>query len=278
MSQTTSSEGRDRLAPRLQQLRGDGRRLLIPYITAGYPEPGLTLELMGALVAAGADVIELGVPFSDPVADGPTIQRSSQRALERGVTLASVLETLARFRADGADTPVVLFTYLNPVLRYGPDRFVSDALLAGADGVLMTDLPVGSDPALERMLDDSALAHVRLVAPTTPAARAREIAAAAQGFLYYISRLGVTGATQQLRDELPAEIEALRAVSRVPVAVGFGISSGEQAAAIGRVADGVVIGSALIDAIDRGGVTAAGALLGELRAGLDRAAASAPQG
>jgi tryptophan synthase alpha chain len=235
---------------------------------------------MGALVDAGADVIELGVPFSDPVADGPTIQRSSQRALERGVTLADVIETLARFRQSGADTPVVLFTYLNPVLRYDPDRFVRDGLLAGADGVLMTDLPVGADPALERMLDDSALAHVRLVAPTTPPPRAKAIAATAQGFLYYISRLGVTGATQRLRDELPGEIEALRAVSGVPVAVGFGISTGAQAAAVGSVADGVVVGSALIDAIDRGGPDAAASLLRELRAGLDGAVAGAvsPQG
>jgi len=280
VSPTTSSEGRDRLAPRLRTLGRDGRRLLVPYITAGYPAPGQTLDLMRTLVTAGADVIELGVPFSDPVADGPTIQRSSQRALEQGVTLAGVIETLGRFRQSGADTPVVLFTYLNPVLRYGPDRFVSDALLAGADGVLMTDLPVGADPALEGMLDDSALSHVRLVAPTTPPARAREIAAVAQGFLYYISRLGVTGATQRLRDELPAEIEALRTVSRVPVAVGFGISTGAQAEAVGRVADGVVVGSALIDAIDRGGAEAAGTLLRELRAGLDGVAreAGASQG
>ena len=254
-------------------LRGTGRRLLIPYITAGYPEPAHTLELLPALVNAGADLIELGVPFSDPVADGPTIQRSSQRALERGVTLAWVLGQLGQFRAAGADTPVVLFTYLNPVLRFGPDRFVFAALDAGADGVLVTDLPAGADPALERMLDESRLAHVRLVAPTTPPARAREIAAATQGFLYCIARLGVTGATSRLRDELPAEIAALRAFATVPIAVGFGISSAEQAAAVGRIADGIVVGSALIDALDRGGIPAAVALLRSLRAGLDEAAA-----
>lgn len=278
MSPTTSSEGRDRLAPRLAAIRRSGRRLLIPYITAGYPEPGRTLELLRALVRAGADVIELGVPFSDPVADGPTIQRSSQRALEHGVTLAWVLDVLREFRAGGADTPVVLFSYLNPVLRFGVDRFVAAAVAAGADGVLITDLPAGADPHLERTLDDSALAHVRLVAPTTPPARARDIAAAAQGFLYYISRLGVTGATSRLRESLPSELAALSAVAKVPVAAGFGISTGEHAAEIGRIADGVVVGSALIDALDRGGIPAAEALLRELRAGLDGPVpAAAPQ-
>ena len=274
MSQNTFSDAPDRLAPRLAALRRQGRRLLIPYITAGYPSPAHTLELMRALVRAGADVIELGVPFSDPVADGPTIQRSSQRALEHGVTLARVLDELRRFRADGSDTPVVLFTYLNPVLRYGPDRFVRDALAAGADGVLVTDLPAGADPALERLFDESALAHIRLVAPTTPPARAREIARVSQGFLYCISRLGVTGATLGLRAELPAEIAALAAVARVPVAVGFGISTAEHAREIGGIADGIVVGSALIDALDRGGVPAAEELLAGLRAGLDAASAA----
>jgi tryptophan synthase alpha chain len=246
-----------------------GRRLLIPYITAGYPDPEGTPGLLRALVRAGADVIELGVPFSDPVADGPTIQRSSQRALERGVTLAWVLGVLREFRAGGADTPVVLFTYLNPVLRFGVDRFVTAAAEAGADGVLITDLPAGADPDLEKTLGDSALAHIRLVAPTTPPVRARELAAGAQGFLYYISRLGVTGATRNLRAELAGEVMALRAAASVPIAVGFGVSTGEQAAALGRIADGVVVGSALIDALDRGGTAAAEALLDELRAGLD---------
>lgn len=252
-------------------MRRAGHPVLIPYITAGYPDPESTLALMAELVAAGADVIELGVPFSDPVADGPTIQRSSQRALEHGTTLDWVLDVLRQFRATGAETPVVLFTYLNPIMRYGADRFVGDAVRAGADGVLVTDLPVGADPALEARLDASELAHVRLVAPTTRPERAREIAAAAQGFLYYISRLGVTGARSRLRDELPAEIAALSAVARVPVAVGFGISTAEQAEELGSIAAGVVVGSALIDAIDRGGIAAAGELLRELRAGLDRA-------
>jgi len=267
VSQTTSSES-DRLAARFAAWRRSGRQALIPYITAGYPDRAATAGLLAALVRAGADVIELGVPFSDPVADGPTIQRSSQRALEAGVTLPWVLEVLAAFRA-ASDVPVVLFTYLNPVLRLGVDRFIADAVAAGADGVLVTDLPLGADDALESTLESSDLALVRLVAPTTPAARAAAIAARAQGFLYYIARTGVTGATAHIRAALPAELRALRAVSRVPIAVGFGISTPAQAAQLAGIADGIVVGSAIIDALDHGGPDAAERLLRGMRAAMD---------
>ncbi len=212
-------------------------------------------------------MIELGVPFSDPVADGPTIQRSSQRALENGATLDWCLEVARAFR-HRHDTPLVLFTYLNPVLRHDVDRFIADARAAGVDGVLLTDLPVGADPALEDKLDASGLALIRLIAPTTTPERALEIARRGHGFLYYIARMGVTGASAGLRSELAAELAALRAVTSVPIAVGFGISTPAQAAEVGRHADGVVVGSALIDALDRGGVDEAAALLSGLSAPL----------
>ncbi|MFO7259694.1 MAG: tryptophan synthase subunit alpha [bacterium] len=268
-SGTTSFEA-DRLAARFRAWRDSGRRALIPYLTAGHPTLGQTVELMRRIAAAGADIIELGVPFSDPLADGPTIQRASQRAMEQGATLAWCLEALSQFRS-GSATPVVLFSYLNPILAYGTDRFIRDAVAAGADGVLITDLPEGADDELEGRFERSDLALIRLIAPTTPPERARWIASRAQGFVYYISRTGVTGARDTLPPGLADEVAALRGAAAVPVAVGFGISTPDQAAAVARVADGVVVGSALIDALDRGGVEAAETFLRGLRAAIDAA-------
>lgn len=268
-SPTTSSEA-DSLSEQFRSLRAGRRCALIPYVTAGYPDPGTTPALLDALVASGADIIELGVPFSDPVADGPTIQRSSQRALEQGVTLSSVLADMKNFRRQH-DTPVVLFTYLNPVLSHGVERFVADALAAGANGVLLTDLPVGGDVELETTFAAAGLPLIRLIAPTTSPARVRIIAASGQGFLYYVARTGVTGATASLRETLGSEVEAVRAVTDLPVAVGFGISSPRQAAEVARVADGVVIGSALIDTLDSGGVEGVAALLASIRTAMDAA-------
>jgi tryptophan synthase alpha chain len=266
-SPTTSSEI-DPIARRFTAWRGLGRRALIPYITAGYPAPAQTVQIMHAMIDAGADMIELGVPFSDPVADGPTIQRSSQRALEQGVTLSDVLRTLTLFRRGNAE-PVVLFTYLNPVLGYGIDNFLRDAANAGADGLLLTDLPAGADPELEEAIWESPLSFIRLVAPTTSPQRVLEIAARAQGFLYYVGRLGVTGARDQLRAETVQEVADLRRRVTLPIAVGFGVSTPDHARELGAVADGVVIGSALIDALDTGGVTALAHLLSSLRDALD---------
>jgi len=276
---TTSSDtqpaARDALARCFAAARAQHRRALIPYLTAGYPSAATTLDALDHLVQGGADIIELGVPFSDPVADGPTIQRASQHAIEQGVTLASTLETLRAFRSAHS-TPVVLFTYLNPILRYGTDAFIRDAAESGAAGVLVTDLPVGSDPPLEQRLEASPLALVRLIAPTTQPDRAQTIARRAQGFLYYISRMGVTGATRRLRETLAAEVAALREVSPVPIAVGFGISTPGQAGEVARVADGVVVGSALIDALDRDGLAGMQQFLASLREGMDSATASVP--
>ena len=258
----------DPIGRRFTAWRGLGRRALIPYITAGYPTPGHTVQLLHAMVDSGADLLELGVPFSDPVADGPTIQRSSQRALEQGVTLTDTLRMLQTFRrSNGA--PVVLFSYLNPVLGYGVERFIVDAVEAGADGVLLTDLPAGADPALEQQFRESPLSFIRLVAPTTPRARVAQIAAQADGFLYYVARLGVTGARATMRAETLQEVAALRQQVPLPVAVGFGVSTAEHAREIGAVADGVVVGSALIDALDEGGVGGLSRLLRSMRGGLD---------
>ncbi len=269
MSATTSSEPAAPAAPlslagAFARAREAGRAALIPYVTAGHPSPEATPEVLRMLAEEGADVIELGVPFSDPLADGPTIQKSSFDAIERGTDLRWTLEALRGFRAE-SDVPVVLFTYLNPVLRYGVDAFLRDAAEAGAQGVLLTDLPVGSDPELERAFAESPLDLVRLIAPTTTPARLREIAAAGRGFLYYVSRTGVTGAQAELQEGLEREVAAVRAASTVPVAVGFGISTPEQAAAVARVAEGVVVGSALVDRLGREGVEGGRALVRALR-------------
>ena len=257
----------DPLAARFAAWRSSHRTALVPYLTAGYPSPPDTIDLLHRYARAGADVIELGVPFSDPVADGPTIQRASQRAIEQGASLRWTLEQLRDFRAQH-DTAVVIFSYLNPVFSYGAERFIEDATNAGANGVLLTDLPLGGDATLEAAVQSSPLALVRLIAPTTESRRAAEIARQAQGFVYYIARMGVTGARARLPSDLTERIGALRAVTSVPICVGFGISSAQQAAAVARVADGVVIGSALIDALDRAGLAGAEALLSAMRSAL----------
>jgi tryptophan synthase alpha chain len=256
------------ISARFESLQARGRRALVPYITSGYPAPESTAALLDALADAGADIIELGVPFSDPVADGPTIQRSSFAALGNGVTVGGVLEVVRDFRAH-RDVPVVLFSYLNPVLGYGVDDFIDHAVDAGASGVLLTDLPTGADEEIEEAFLKSPLALIRLIAPTTPPDRVRDIAASAQGFIYYVGSMGVTGARAELRAETLREVAALRAVATVPVAVGFGISTPAQAAEVAAVADGVIVGSALIDALDSGGIDAAAALLRDMRAAMD---------
>jgi tryptophan synthase alpha chain len=248
-----------------------GNAALIPYICAGFPSAEASFELLLGAADAGADVIELGIPFSDPLADGPTIQRATFLALERGMSVRGALELLRRFRAV-RNTPVVLFTYLNPVHHYGLEAFVRDAREAGAQGILLTDLPAGADPALENMVSAGGLDLIRLLAPTTAPARIPEVAKGGGGFLYYISRTGVTGARTELRDELGAELQAIRALVDLPVSVGFGISSPDQAAAMAGVADGVIVGSALVDRVEREGVASGVQFLRELREAMDHRA------
>jgi tryptophan synthase alpha chain len=228
----------------------------------------MAAEVLPALSEVGADVIELGIPFSDPLADGPTIQRSSFLSLERGTTVPKVLEMLRQFRR-GHDTPVVLFSYLNPVLSYGLDGFCDDAREAGAQGLLLTDLPVGADPDVEERIQSSGLDLIRLLAPTSLAQRVDAVAERARGFLYYISRTGVTGARGEIRSELKAEVAALKDRVRLPVAVGFGISTPEQAQFVASVADGVVVGSALVRTLEEEGVDGAMRFLASLREGMD---------
>lgn len=236
------------------------------YLTAGHPDRERSLALLKATEEAGADIIEVGVPFSDPMADGPVIQASSQQALEQGMNLERVLELIAQARLS---VPVVLFSYLNPLLAAGPD-VLSRAAAAGAHGVLVTDLPVGSDASLEQRFASGPLAFIRLVAPTTPADRMRYIADRGSGFVYLISRLGVTGARQQLPKELPATIERLRGATSLPICVGFGVSTPAQAAEVAGLADGVVVGSALVRAAGESVDRAAG-FVRDLRRAIDAA-------
>ncbi|MFI5227909.1 MAG: tryptophan synthase subunit alpha [Gemmatimonadales bacterium] len=256
----------DRIAHRFAALRANGKRALVPYITGGYPDDERTVGLIQALEQAGADVIELGLPFSDPMADGPVIQKSSQRALEGGMNFDRLLE-IARRAAPRI--PLVLFSYLNPVLAAGSDA-LARAADAGFGGLLVTDLPVGADPDLEARLGSGPLAFIRLVAPTTPAARMKEIAAHGSGFVYLISRLGVTGVRDTLPNELPATVKRLREATTLPVCVGFGVSTPEHAAAVARIADGVVVGSAIVRASGES-VERAATLAASLRVAIDAA-------
>jgi len=269
MSGNTSSEGTGALRAVFAACAREGRAALIPYTTAGFPSPEVGLDVLLALADAGADVIELGVPFSDPLADGPTIQHSSFEAIRHGVDLPWTLDLLRRFR-EQRSTPVVVFTYLNPVLGHGVEAFIRDATAAGANGVLLTDLPVGADPELERTFAESPLDLVRLIAPTTLPARVAEIAREARGFLYYVSRTGVTGAQSELAAGLAAEVAAVRAVTEVPVAVGFGSSTPDQARLVAGLADGVIVGSALVSALGKGGVEEARSFVASLRAAVNR--------
>lgn len=249
---------------RFAELKRAGKRALVPYITAGYPDGDRTIELLRGLEAAGADVIELGLPFSDPMADGPIIQASSQQALALGMNFDRLLELTAKARVT---VPLVLFSYLNPILASGSDA-LQRAADAGFSGILLTDLPVGSDPEREAWVGASPLSFIRLVAPTTPQERMREITAHGSGFVYLISRLGVTGVRDDVPTDLPATVKRLREASTLPVCVGFGVSRPEQAAAVARVADGVVVGSAIVRAAGES-VQAAVSLAAELRAAID---------
>ncbi len=257
----------NRIDERFRDLRESGRKALVCYATAGHPDRVRSLELLQGLQDAGADVIEVGVPFSDPLADGPVIQASSQTAIDGGMTFEGAL-TLVEEAA--LQIPVVLFGYLNPFLAAGPDC-LDRVASAGCDGVLITDLPVGADPVLERRFADSSLAFVRLVAPTTPPERMRLIASKGSGFVYLISRLGVTGMQSEVSSDLGATVDRLRSATALPICVGFGVTDARQAATVAGFADGVVVGSAIVKAADAS-VASAVALARSLRAGIDDAA------
>ena len=230
-----------------ERLQSEKRKALVCYVTAGHPDPSRSLDLLRGLEDAGADVIEVGVPFSDPIADGPVIQASSQVALSHGMSMHRTLELIGK---AGLGVPVVLFSYLNPLIAAGPG-ILEQALDAGVDGVLVTDLPVGADPTREEWLGSSDLAFIRLVAPTTPTNRMEEIGRNGSGFVYLISRLGVTGASHNVSADLPGTAARLRGATQLPICVGFGISDADQAREAASVADGVIVGSALVSAAGR---------------------------
>jgi len=249
------------IAARWRAVRAERRAALIAYLTAGFPTAPASAAALQRAATAGADMVEVGIPFSDPLADGPTIQRASQTALEGGMTVAGALDVV---RAARLDVPVVLMTYLNPVRAYGVERFLADAHAAGASGLLLTDLPAGVEPALEAAVEASPLALIRLVAPTTTAERLEGAVRGARGFVYLISRLGVTGVRDAVPPDLPAAVARVRAATPLPVAVGFGIGTAAQARAAARCADGVVVGSALVEALGTGGPAGLERLVGEL--------------
>ena len=244
MASSLATISSNKIDQKFERLRSESRKALVCYVTAGHPDTTRSLDLLKGLEDAGADVIEVGVPFSDPIADGPVIQASSQNALSLGMTLDRTLELV---NSAALDVPVVLFTYLNPLMAGGSD-VLTRARDAGVDGVLVTDLPVGADRDREQWLGASDLAFIRLVAPTTPIERMREIALNGSGFVYLISRLGVTGASASLALDLPETAERLRQATDLPICVGFGVSEPDQARAAAKLADGVVVGSALLKA------------------------------
>ena len=264
MASGSATISSDRIAQRFAELRRTNRRAFVPYVTAGHPDVARSIALLQGLESAGADVIELGVPFSDPMADGAVIQASSQKALAQGVRFDQVLGILSR---ASLGVPVVLFSYLNPLLHGGADA-LQRAADAGADGVLVTDLPLGADPEREAWFGNGPLDFIRLVAPTTPRERMSAIARTGSGFVYVISRLGVTGVRTELPPDLPETIARVRAATDLPLCVGFGISRPEQARAVAKLADGVVVGSAIVRAADES-VEAAVALATSLRRGID---------
>jgi tryptophan synthase alpha chain len=243
-----------RIARRFEELRKNGRAAFVPFITAGDPDPDTSFAILEKLPAAGADIIELGVPFSDPMADGPVIQASSLRALKAGMTLPKVIELVRRFRRADKTTPIVLMGYYNPIHHYGSARFAKDAAEAGVDGLITVDLPPEEDEVLRVPASAQGLDVVRLATPTTDSHRLEAVLSGASGFLYYVSIAGVTGTKSFEAGDVRAAVSRVKRQSKLPCVVGFGIKTPEQAAEIARFADGAVVGSALVARlVDAGG-------------------------
>lgn len=246
----------------------------MPYVTVGFPRPDSALEVIPALAAAGADMVELGVPFSDPLADGPTIQASGQAALANGVTLRGCLETAARLRSQGLEIPLIVMGYYNPIFQLGLETFAERAAAAGVDGVILPDLPPEESDELRAALAARGLDLIFFLTPVSDDERIELVAARASGFIYLISLTGVTGERDQLPPELEAFVARVRARASQPLCIGFGIGTPAEAARVGQIADGVIVGSALVKRLASDDPAAAGAaFVGELRAALD---ASAP--
>lgn len=240
----------NRLDDCFKQLKLQQRSALIPFITAGDPRPEITLSLMHALVEAGADVLEIGMPFSDPMADGPVIQRASERALAAGMTLQRVLELMAEFRRGDTSTPIVLMGYLNPIEIMGYAKFATAAQAAGVDGVLIVDLPPEEGHELTRVFHHHDLSPIFLLAPTSTPERIAKICQQARGYLYYVSLKGVTGSASLDIDTVAKKVQEIREYTQLPVGVGFGISNAETAAKVAQISDAVIVGSALVKQIE----------------------------
>jgi len=239
----------ERIRARFAGLAAENRAAFVAYVMAGDPNLETSEAILRGLPAAGADIIELGLPFSDPVADGPSIQKAGLRALEQGVTTRRVLDIARAFRTEEEATPLILMGYLNPLLSYGLDAFAADAASAGVDGVIMVDCPPEEAGPLAEALDANGVALIRLATPTTHEARLKIVAGRTSGFVYYVSVAGVTGGKQAMANDIAPAVARVRAASGLPVAVGFGIRTPEQAAAVACIADGAVVGTALVDVI-----------------------------
>ena len=264
---------RTRIEDRFRKLREEGRKGLIPYIAAGDPSPSHTVSLMHALAASGADVIELGVPFSDPMADGPAIQRATERAIRQGVGLRQCLSMVDEFRQSDLITPVVLMGYANPIERFGREAFIEAAKAAGVDGVLVVDYPPEESTEFAQALQVAGLDPIFLLSPTTTESRIRDIVAYAKGYVYYVSLKGITGAAHLDVEAVAAKMPLIRQYTDLPIGVGFGIRDAQSARAVAQVADAVVIGTRLIQEMEHVGVDRAEAavadLLAKIRAGID---------
>ena len=254
MASTLAIISSNKIDQRFALLRSTKRKALVCYVTSGYPSEADCVELLHGLEAEGADVIEIGVPFSDPIADGPVIQRATERALASGTTLAGVLDMLERVRPE-LRAPFVIFSYANPILRMGAERFADRAKAAGVDGVLVLDLPIEEAAGFRNMLAARRIDTILLLSPTTTDERLRKAASLGSGFLYAISRLGVTGARDRLADGAQEMVQRIRRVSDLPVALGFGISKPEHVREVGRWADAAVVGSALVSVIAEAGAS-----------------------
>ena len=267
-----------RIEKTFTELRKRGEAALIPFVTAGDPDLSTTLKILRALVEGGADCIELGIPFSDPTADGPTIQRSSERALKRPVSLAAIFHLIREFRRQ-SQVPVVLFGYFNPIFRFGLEKFARQAAEAGADGVLCVDLPPEESGELKRWTDGAGLDLIFLLSPTSGPDRVHQVARQGRGFIYYVSVTGVTGARRSFDDDLRSQVERVRKAASLPVGVGFGISTPKQAAWIAGFADAAVVGSALVERIEKAKgndqkAKQAGRFIAQLKRAIRRAAKS----
>lgn len=262
-----------RIASTFARLNKEGRKALIPFVTAGDPDPASCVPVMHALVAGGADILEMGVPFSDPMADGPVIQRSSERALKHGVSLRDVIGYVREFRKTNTDTPVVLFGYANPIEAMGVEAFAAAAKAAGADGALVVDYPPEEAQKLVETLDAAGLDTVFLLSPTTSDARLKQVAALGRGYLYYVSLKGVTGAANIDVADVAQRITHIRKYTKLPIGVGFGIRDGQTARSIAQVADAVVIGSRLVQEIESAPDEAAvrvRVFMSDIRSAMDR--------